>query len=105
MSKASNIIVKDFMGRLLSDGDNVVISDCTYSKTPYLVYGKIRKIGDPVYFNNGSFNYVRIDIEIFGESDIYREALENTNYDNPAKGMETVFIYSNRSFVSILKVN
>ena len=105
MSKASNIVVKDFMGRLLNDGDNVVISDCTYSKTPYLVYGKIRKICDPVFFNNGSLNYIRIEIEVLGESDVYREALENTNYNNPGEGMETTFLYNNRSFVSILKVN
>ena len=35
---------KDFMGNPLLVGDTVVVADRTYSKTPYMIIGIIKKI-------------------------------------------------------------
>ena len=35
---------KDFMGNDLKIGDYIAVSDKTYSKTPYIIYGQITNI-------------------------------------------------------------
>ena len=37
-------ILKDFTGREISVGDYVVVSKSTYSKTPYMDFGRVKEI-------------------------------------------------------------
>jgi hypothetical protein len=98
-------IIKDFMGNELKIGDNVVISDRTYSKTDYLIYGKITKI-DICFYKNGKFNDALITIKEYGNSQHYLEELEMNNYKHGPRWVfeEREFDYNNKSFVNILKV-
>lgn len=102
------IIVKDFMGNELKEGDKVVISDRTYSKTDYLKYGIITKIDEPHLFKNGNLDYIDIHIERLGRSDAYREDLEARNYVHtpPTSNWDNCrFRYSNKCYINILKVS
>lgn len=98
------VIVKDFMGNEINVGDKVVISDSTYSKTPYLVLGTVSKITEPVFFKNGNLDYVDICIDILGKSCHYRSGLEMNNYEHPT-GYKTRFRYSDKCYINILKVS
>ena len=99
-------VIKDFMGNELKIGDNVVISDRTYSKTDYLIYGKITKISNVCFYKNGKFNSALITIKEYGNSKHYIEELEMYNYKHdPQWGFgERGFNYSNKAYVNILKV-
>lgn len=99
-------VIKDFMGNELKIGDNVVISDRTYSKTDYLIYGKITNISNVHFYKNGKFNSALIIIKEYGNSQHYLEELETHNYKHdPRWGFgERDFNYNNKSFINILKV-
>ena len=99
-----NFVIKDFMGNEINVGDKVVISDSTYSKTPYLVLGTVSKIADPVFFKNGKFDYVVIYIDMLGKSCHYRSGLEMNNYEHQL-GYKTGFRYSDKCYINILKVS
>ncbi len=98
------LVIKDFMGNEINVGDKIVISDSTYSKTPYLVLGTVTGIGDPKFFKNGNLDYVLIYINIIGRSCHYRSTLEMDNYEHTL-GLKTEFKYSNRCYINILKVS
>lgn len=99
-----NFVIKDFMGNEINVGDKVVISDSTYSKTPYLVLGIVSKIAEPVFFKNGNLDYVVIYIDMLGKSYHYRSELETNNYEHPL-GYKTGFRYSDKCYINILKVS
>jgi hypothetical protein len=98
------VIIKDFMGNEINVGDNVVISDSTYSKTPYLVLGTVTEIGDPKLFKNGNLDYVIIFIDVIGRSCHYRSTLEMNNYEHQS-GAKTRFRYSDKCYINILKIS
>lgn len=99
-----NIVVKDFMGNEINVGDKVVISDSTYSKTPYLVLGTITEIAEPKFFKNGNLDCVTIFMDVIGRSCHYRSTLENDNYEHQL-GTKTGFRYSDKCYINILKVS
>lgn len=98
------IIIKDFIGNEINVGDNVVISDSTYSKTPYLVLGTVTEIAEPRLFKNGNIDYVPIYINVIGRSCHYRSTLEMNNYEHQS-GTKTGFRYSDKCYINILKVS
>jgi len=98
------LVIKDFMGNEINVGDKIVISDSTYSKTPYLVLGTVTEIDDPKFFKNGSPDYVIIHVDVIGRSCHYRSTLETYNYEHTS-GLKTEFKYSNRCYINILKVS
>ena len=97
--------IKDFMGQELNTGDYVVVSQRTYSKTDYLGYGQIIEIEDPVYYQNGKLNHVDLLIKLEAKSDDYRCNLEDCNYKQDLGEWVVRFSYSDKCYVSILKVN
>lgn len=101
-------VIKDFMGNELKIGDNVVISNRTYSKTDYLIYGKIINISNARFFNNGKFNDALITIKEFGNSQHYLEELEMHDYKHDTSWSfgsgERGFNYSSKGYINILKV-
>ena len=98
------LVIKDFMGNEINVGDKIVISDSTYSKTPYLVLGTVTEIDDPKLFKNGNLDYVIIRIDVIGRSCNYRSTLEMNNYEHQS-GTKTVFRYSDKCYINILKVS
>lgn len=98
-----DVIVKDFMGNELKVGDKVVTAGATMSKTPYLIYGVITEIKDPIYFKNGNLDHVSIKIDVIGKSDDYRSCFENNNYQQ-TQGRKTGFNYSDKCYINIMKV-
>ena len=103
------VIIKDIIGNYINVGDKVVISDSTYSKTPYLVLGTVTEIGDPKFFKNGNLDYVLIYINIIGRSCHYRSTLEMYNYehtlDHKSGFLKTRFRYSDKCYINILKIS
>ena len=98
------IIIKDFMGNEINVGDKVVISDSTYSKTPYLVLGTVTEITEPKFFKNGNLDYVTIHVDVIGCSNHYRPTLETHNYKHQSE-TKTGFRYSDKCYINILKVS
>ena len=70
---------KDFMGNDLKIGDYIAVSDKTYSKTPYIIYGQITNI-EYEYTKSGDWSCTNIDYKFIGESDEYPNVLENNNF-------------------------
>ena len=101
-----NLVIKDFMGNEINVGDKVVISDSTYSKTPYLVLGTVTEIDDPKFFKNGNLDYVIIRVDVIGRSCHYRSTLETYNYEiEHTANLKTGFRYSDKCYINILKVS
>ena len=56
---------KDFMGNDLKIGDYIAVSDKTYSKTPYIIYGQITNI-EYEYTKSGDWSCTNIDYKFIG---------------------------------------
>lgn len=96
--------VRDFMGNILKEGDKIVVTDRTYSKTPLLKVGIITEINHRKS-SGGGWKETAIHFKVLGISDIYLCQLEEDNYKQDIDDDEEGVFYINRSkYVSILKV-
>ena len=88
---------KDFMGNELKVGDYVVVSDKTYSKTPYIYE----------YTKSGDWSCTNIDLKYIGESDEYPDVLEKNNFKTEKKHSwkSSKYTISKKGYCNILKVN
>ena len=103
---------KDFMGNPLFVGDTVVIADRTYSKTPFMVIGVIKKI-EIEKTQKGDLKSFCVYLYEYGSSeDTYKfssGAYEKTWYgfkdeDPDDEDIWTDYDFNSKSFISILKV-
>lgn len=97
---------KDFMGNDLKIGDYIAVSDKTYSKTPYIIYGQITNI-EYEYTKSGDWSCTNIDYKFIGESDEYPDVLENNNFktENSHCRQPSRYSISKKGYCNILKVN
>lgn len=117
--KAYKNMPKDFMGNLLSVGDMVVISERTYSKTPYMVYGEVKKIDVETKKKDGLLKSFTVYIFPMGQSD-GTDGFVSGNYMDDYDSVEDMYedfghpddedswesySFNAKSFINILKVN
>lgn len=97
---------KDFMGNELKVGDYIVVSDKTYSKTPYMIYGRITNI-EYEYTKSGDWSCTNIDFKFIGESDEYPDVLEKNNFktEKIRSWKSSRYTISKKGYCNILKVN
>ena len=99
----------DFIGNPINIGDNIVLALSTYSRTPYLVTGVVKKI-DTIKAKNGSIKSFRLYYFPIGSScdtyyfssGYYKEDIENLDPDDEENW--TSFDISKNSFLNILKI-
>ena len=97
--------IKDLRGNVLQVGDEIVVAERTYSKTPYLITGKIISI-KPIYNKDGSWSSTEIHYEPTATSDVYLKQLEAENFNhNLYKNSIKIFSIGKKSYVSILKIS
>lgn len=103
--------VKDFLGNPLTVGDRIVVTDKTYSKTPYLITGKITDIKFITTANGKSWRETVIYFTPENTSDAYLKELEDKEYDhntyrspNGNLGRMT-FTIGKRNYINILKIS
>ena len=97
---------KDFMGNDLKVGDYIAVSDKTYSKTPFMIYGQITNI-EYEYTKSGDWSCTNIDYKFIGESDEYPDVLEKNNFKTEKlHGWKSErYSISKKGYCNILKVN
>lgn len=95
-------ILKDFMGNTVKVGDKIVVCDKTYSKTPFMRIGKVKKIKFE-YFKNGNLSDVLVEYSELGRSDFTMDFLENHNYEQRDGFLREIRITSN-GHLNILKI-
>ena len=96
--------IKDLQGNVLQVGDEIVVAERTYSKTPYLITGKIISI-KPIYNKDGSWNSTDIRYQPHVSSDVYLSQLEDEDYNHCRYNLPKVFTIGKKNYVSILKIS
>ena len=97
--------IKDLQGNVLQVGDEIVVAERTYSKTPYLITGKITQI-IPKFNTDGSWSFTEIHYEPTATSDVYLKQLEAENFNhNLYKNSIKIFSIGKKIYVSILKIS
>jgi hypothetical protein len=103
---------KDFMGNPLFVGDTVVIADRTYSKTPYMIIGVIKKI-DIEKTQKGNLKSFRVYLWEYGSSEdtykfsggYYDKKWEDfKDEDQDDEDNWTDYFFNSKSFNNILKI-
>ncbi len=103
---------KDFMGNPLLVGDTVVVADRTYSKTPFMVTGVIKKI-EIEKTQKGDLKSFRVYLWEYGSSeDTYK--FSSGSYDKKWEDFKDEdpndedcwndYYFNSKSFISILKI-
>ena len=97
--------VRDLLGNVLQVGDTIVVAERTYSKTPYLITGKITKIV-PKFNTDGSWSFTEIHYEPTATSDVYLKQLEAEGYShNIYKNGTKIFNIGKKNYMNIMKVS
>lgn len=97
--------VKDLLGNVLKVGDKIVVAERTYSKTPYLITGKITQI-IPKFNTDGSWSFTEIHYEPTATSDVYLKQLEAENFNhNLYKNGIKIFTIGKKNYINILKIS
>ena len=103
---------KDFMGNPLLIGDTVVVADRTYSKTPFIRVGVIKKI-DIEKSKKGDLKSFRVYLwEYSSSEDTYK--FSNGSYDKKWEDFKDEdpddeenwndYYFNSKTFISILKI-
>lgn len=107
---------KDFMGNPLLVGDTVVIADSTYSKTPTMVYGVIKKIETELKKKDKALKSFTVYVFITGssedttgfESGCWNEkdmkSYYGDDYDPDNEEYWDGYTFNSKSFINILKI-
>ena len=96
--------IKDLQGNVLQVGDEIVVAERTYSKTPYLITGKITRIKH-TYNKDGSWSSTDIYYQPISTSDVYLGQLESEGFNHCRYKGENSFNIGKKSYVSILKIS
>jgi hypothetical protein len=103
---------KDFMGNPLLVGNTVVVTDRTYSKTPFLAIGVIKKI-EIEKTKKGDLKSFRVYLWEYGSSeDTYKFSIgdydkiwEDFKDEDPDdEDSWTDYYFNSKSFINILKI-
>ena len=107
--------VKDFVGNELHVGDTVAVAERTYSKTPYMVVGVIKKIetktnkkGELSSFTLYLFESASSD-ETYGfESGLYADKYGtewSADADPADEDSWDCYTFNSKSFINVLKIH
>lgn len=103
--------VKDFLGNPLTIGDRIVVTDKTYSKTPYLITGRIADIKFITTANGKSWRETVIYFTPENTSDACLKELEDKEYDHNTYRSPSgncgrmTFTIGKRNYINILKIS
>lgn len=96
---------RDLLGNTLQVGDTIVVAEKTYSKTPFLIIGKIILI-EPYFNKNGDWVSTDIRYAPSATSDVYLKQLRQEGYNhNLYKGSIKTFTLSRRNYMNIMKIS
>lgn len=97
--------VRDLLGNILQVGDTIVVAEKTYSKTPFLIIGKIILI-EPYFNKNGDWISTDIHYAPSVTSDVYLKQLEAENFNhNLYKNSIKIFTISKKNYMNIMKIS
>ena len=96
---------RDLLSNILQVGDTIVVTEKTYSKTPFLIIGKIISI-EPYFNKNGDWISTDIHYAPSVTSDVYLKQLQQEGYNhNRYKGSIKTFTLSKRNYINIMKIS
>jgi hypothetical protein len=116
--KAYENIPRDFMGNPILVGDTVVVCERTYSKTPYMVYGQVKKVETTTNKKGDAIKSFTVHIYPTGESDGttgFKTGAFLDDYDSIEEMYEVwghpdeeeswdAYTFNSKSFINIIKV-
>lgn len=103
--------VKDFLGNPLTIGDRIVVTDRTYSKTPYLITGRIVDIKFITTTNGKNWRETVIYLTPENTSDACLKELEDKGYNHNTYRSPSgncgrmTFTIGKRNYINILKIS
>jgi hypothetical protein len=98
-------VLKDFTGREISIGDYVVVSKSTYSKTPYMDFGRVKEIEEEKA-KDGSIKRFKVVYTLIATSKYSTIDIIPTKSLSTEENEMTGYIWlSKNSFNNIVKID
>ena len=98
-------VLKDFIGREISVGDYVVVSKSTYSKTPYMDFGRVKEIEEEKA-KDGSVKRFKVVYTLIATSKYSTIDIIPTESLSTEENEMTSYIWlSKNSFNNIVKID